>query len=819
MAGGKAALPAPIDRPLSRAYLRQFKGWSTAYPPGVSEPTSLRVMENMLVNRDGSIKIRPGLKMLSEKEVGFERGRPALPVNQYFISSQEPFYLNNGNQAWLTAILNDVTDRVEFRVFILDTAGQDRWILVDLDAFNVAFDVGAWDGDDPHFTSATTYVRFLQIDNKILALSNAGEELIVFYVGATKKVTRPKTITKPEWNGLAPGNSSAPILVMPQYDWAIAGQNGYPAAATEYGGANTLISSDPTENHYNYAVFYTYGNELGESEPSEIGQVKLQRPLGGWLWETTGVPAHGYGSMFPSGTQTTEPAMSADRLALVVPGTASAGFAQAVADGATSLNFYIMSWSDQAPVPVEAWLIAKRELTDASTLATHGWYVLSPGDQQLGSALPVPNKTNRYNSTKPSRAGQGLVAADRLVLVNDPTAAAVIRWTTNEMGNYLNFAPSHGGGYKTLTSGNMQVPACVKLWQNPQSADTLTILCRGTDSYSSTYYMAPASVSSQSDNTVVMGVEETTATLGTTSPYGCEVANNALYHPLDDQLMKSTASNYNINHKSMTDQIAPQWQRLVNKQKIVSCFFDQRLYYLVHNPDGAELEDHCSGNEVWVLDLSSEGGTWARWLTQGVSLRKVEVEGRVYLSLIRPDGVFLFDEQRSYDDVVEADRLAIAPRSIPWRMETNTQGANRAHDAFAHLRQVSVTFGNFTGFVRYGVRALDIQGRRLEAKKEYHQLEHVLTGGLPFDAIDHLGVARDVQEWFFFAESMEDEGEPRSSYGQISLVQYRYVPISVNVGYDFGQVETFEYGRDTLLADSSVTDNGVPQPYLDTART
>ena len=36
----KTKIPAPIDRPLSRAYLREFTGWSTAYPPGLSEPTS-----------------------------------------------------------------------------------------------------------------------------------------------------------------------------------------------------------------------------------------------------------------------------------------------------------------------------------------------------------------------------------------------------------------------------------------------------------------------------------------------------------------------------------------------------------------------------------------------------------------------------------------------------------------------------------------------------------------------------------------------------------------------------------------------------------
>ena len=65
MAGPKKGLPAPIDRPLSRAYLREFSGWSTAHPPGLSEPTSLRTMENMQVNRDGSLRVRPGLRYLS----------------------------------------------------------------------------------------------------------------------------------------------------------------------------------------------------------------------------------------------------------------------------------------------------------------------------------------------------------------------------------------------------------------------------------------------------------------------------------------------------------------------------------------------------------------------------------------------------------------------------------------------------------------------------------------------------------------------------------------------------------------------------------
>ena len=62
MAGKKAMPPPPIDRPLSKAYLRKFTGWSTATPPGMSDPTSLRVMHNCNVDTDGSLRIRPGLR-------------------------------------------------------------------------------------------------------------------------------------------------------------------------------------------------------------------------------------------------------------------------------------------------------------------------------------------------------------------------------------------------------------------------------------------------------------------------------------------------------------------------------------------------------------------------------------------------------------------------------------------------------------------------------------------------------------------------------------------------------------------------------------
>lgn len=389
-----------------------------------------------------------------------------------------------------------------------------------------------------------------------------------------------------------------------------------------------------------------------------------------------------------------------------------------------------------------------------------------------------------------------------MILVHNPNQAARVAWSSNHTGEYLNFTSSDGGGYKTLSSGNLNVPACVKLWQNPESKDTLIVLCRGEGGNSASYYMAPAEVGQQSDSTSIMSFEETTATAGTTSPYGCEVLNNSLYHPIESEVTKSTASNYNINHKGMTENISRSWKRLINKQNIVSSVLDNRIYYLVHNPDGAALEAGCMGNEIWVLDMGIENGAWSRWLVQGVSLRKIEVNGQVYMSLSRPDGLYYFDPEKYKDDYLApfGGGFLVSDRGIPWQFEMNTQGANRAHDAWAHLRQVSVAFGNFKGEADWGVKGMDQYGKEIITVKRTtrHDLNWPPTSPVLelSDFEDHLQVRRDMKEWVFYAKSvLDDDNKVVPTYGQFSAVQYRYTPVSVNVGYEYGSIETFEYTR------------------------
>lgn len=1181
----KAKTPAPIDRPLSRAYLREFSGWSTAYPPGLSDPTSLRIMENTQVNRDGSLRIRPGLRYLSYATApDAEDGSGGVAFDKQLVGTHEVFFLNNGDKAYLFAVRED-DGTVGFRV--LNFTGESA-IVRGLTDPGVEFSIPQGEATIA-FTAETTYVKYLQVDNKIFALSDAGETMRMFSVGSQKSARKLLSIERPNWdvadkltvihpdaawitgasadvirrnwlhnpqfvgtfgwtpdagttreqttvqfksgttsmllksaptrrnmmeeplddvgtygigswnggdNGTVsiegtymqlsyptgtagrdvyaavgsglinqvvagqkyvvaadfgpmhdsvdgainvrfynsanlqvgsdykqttsvesarkvfspitapPGAVSARLRIGmkikttsahtvrfrnimfvkegedttmfsgdsgPGFSWvgspnisasiyhpsadvavtsnkapvapgetvkvaaevrgetvgdaAIghvfydAGGNAISTAHTSYapmsdvawtridrsavapalathvamrvrfenvpGGedryideglleitgtlgayfdgdspptttlvyqwdgtphestsslreyadvlgiptaetptADTLIRSTPPTTDefnegspYNFAFFYTFSNEIGESAPSQITQIKTQRGWSAWRWET------GNAAGEPSGVPVADPARAADQLVAILP---QAVYEAALAQEALSWNLYMLQWSNESPVPVTGVKVVVTDLSADPTYEAAGWAQITPQAQNINEEMPVPHISTRRNYSDPSRGGQGLVAADRMVLVHDPEDAAVIRWTSNEQGDYINFSAHRGGGYKTLTSGELMIPAAVKLWQNPESKDTITILCRGVDGHNTSYYMAPAVVNSQSDVVQIMAFEETTATPGTTSPYGCEVFNNALFHPLDEQLMKSTASNYNINHKSQTDMIENRWQRLDNKDQIVSSMLDGRLYYVVHNPRGAALEDGCNGNEVWVLDAASETPSWSRWLIQAHSLRKIEQGGRVYMSVVRPDGIYYLDPLYQQDDWVDpADvTLMVQHRYIPWRIETNTQGANRAHDAWCRLQQMELSLGNFRGNIRWGLKSWDLNGKEVDVSKEIidssptDEIEF-----LPFDISDALLIRKDVKEWFFYASSIEDtqivEEEEvvttRFSTGQINNVQYRYAPVSVNVGYEHGSIETFEYGRAVINAEGN-TDAGVPTPFFDRRR-
>jgi hypothetical protein len=86
-----------------------------------------------------------------------------------------------------------------------------------------------------------------------------------------------------------------------------------------------------------------------------------------------------------------------------------------------------------------------------------------------------------------------------------------------------------------------------------------------------------------------------------------------------------------------------------------------------------------------------------------------------------------------------------------------------------------------------------------------------------FEIHQHWRYVMDIVEEFDAAIPLHREGTEHS-FGQLSLVVYRYTPVSVNVGYEYGSIETFEYHRATNNYGQRTTDAGVPKPYNDPRR-
>lgn len=1178
---GKQKVAAPIDRPLSRAYLREFSGWSNAYPPGLSEPNSLQSIANMWVDRNGSLAVRPGLRFLSyavtpdmDPEVD---GTLGTAYDLAPVGSQEPFYTHDGKRALLFAV-REVDGTVGFRAMLMSGSGFVVYPLTD-PAIGFEIPQGV---TTLNFTQATTHVQYLQIDNKIIAMSDAGESLRMFFVGNEKLAKRLTAITVPLWqdghrpsvylpsgawindqdyyerlnvvknssfengtaywrvsggigqirsvqsdrvNGawsmevrslpartnmvhnplismaagignwypnktwgnprLSAGTSymkiydskgkglflaysskitegvvagqkyqlAADVILGPHIDplayftfyyangakigtstrvsvretdgrWASSGvkapagavamrvsfgginesststyikikdvvlckaeevtsifepgdanffwtgtpyasasvihppddiyvthadgeiRGGSAVAASIYARASTSKSyefridghdkdgkelerqsttgtittswtrpsvtkavmnalsvrvdthmkivglargewvlldscliepgtvtvgtyfdgsfsgtgstthrwADPNKPHASNSIqrvqlnpldmppknqtpaattliasggaasnphkmgfFYTFSNEVGETPPSKAFEIRVQRPWSNWLWETADETTGA-----PTGTETPNPDLAADQLVVIIPQQV---YEQAVAEGAIAWHLYAFAWSDQDPVPVTAQKVATKDLypDEATTLYSTaspwlqgGWLSLTPARKVGTHDRMLPSSLERANYSDPPRSRTGLVAGDRMILLGDPRGMATIKWSSNQLGDYTNFTANVGGGEKTLTTGNLAIPAAAVLWQNPQSVDTITILCSGVDGRSNSYYMSPATIQSGGSGTVtVMGFEETTNTPGSVSGWAAEVLNNALYRPTGDALVKSTAQNYNINHKNLTDMISDSWKDLRNKRWIMSAQLDNRLYYLVHNPYGEVLEPGAKGNEVWVHDIASKAGTWSRFLVQGSALRPVDIGDQTFMGVTMRDGFYYLDPNLRMDDYVDEDHM-VRQRPIPWSFQTNMQGANRAHDAWAHLQQIAVTLGNFVGTARYGIRGWDLNGKLVDVEKQFSDTRPVEENAPAWELEDILLIRRDLKEWVFYGSSVDG----LESSGHVGLVQYRYTPVSVNVGYEFGSVETFEYGADAeARSPSRYSENGIPLPYMDQRRT
>jgi hypothetical protein len=215
------------------------------------------------------------------------------------------------------------------------------------------------------------------------------------------------------------------------------------------------------------------------------------------------------------------------------------------------------------------------------------------------------------------------------------------------------------------------------------------------------------------------------------------------------------------------------------------------------------------------MNASDGGGAWSRFMIPAYEVKRIELNGRIHMGVVCPDSIYYLDE------LAWMDEHPTETTAIPWFLQSNTQGVNRQHDQDSHLQQVTPTFGNFFGTCRYGISAWNIHGKPVDKTKVYRQPVEVdfSENPLPWDHEDSLSVREGIQEFYFNAGSVEDaDGNVLPSYGQISNVQYRMMPLSTNIGYERGSIETYEYQNAGAAWQRRTAINGVPIPEIDPRR-
>ena len=222
-----------------------------------------------------------------------------------------------------------------------------------------------------------------------------------------------------------------------------------------------------------------------------------------------------------------------------------------------------------------------------------------------------------------------------------------------------------------------------------------------------------------------------------------------------------------------------------------------------------------------MLRPSKEGSSWSRWTVQGISLRRVEYKDQLYLGMLTDRGLMIFDPSSFVDDArLLGGTLTTAP--ISWSFETNILGANSRRDMAVNLRKATLHLGDWYGTMEWGIRGMDLYGRVLERKKLYQTIqdtpyitdERIDDGDDLGDTKDELQTDASLIEWTLFANSSPG----KTSYGQIDMARFMFSPLSTNVGYNLGDIDTVEYSRNVMRGNDGYTQNGIPVPRQDTRR-
>lgn len=223
-------------------------------------------------------------------------------------------------------------------------------------------------------------------------------------------------------------------------------------------------------------------------------------------------------------------------------------------------------------------------------------------------------------------------------------------WFGGTGNDALDFSAYNGGGYVYPNKGGKDFPVVVKPFRDGKGTPIVCVLSQGTNGQGKRYLLSPASTTLGSTVITYMAVQEDNGQVGTDSPDGVVLYNDALWYPSATgfQTTNTKPQIQNIlSTASISLNIQDRVQSLTSLTmgSCVGLAYEQIIYWAL--PFG-----QTANNQIWMLDLRNNGAWLEPWYIdcQWMMLYHDNSDGLTKFLLLVNNEIYMLDPSMQTND-------------------------------------------------------------------------------------------------------------------------------------------------------------------------
>jgi len=446
--------------------------------------------------------------------------------------------------------------------------------------------------------------------------------------------------------------------------------------AAAFGSGLTYATSSGSPNIYTVYYSITFNGAIGNTKNSPILTGYTSIPRTNWAGDNT------YG------------------LTITRNNTAPAG--------ATSWNLYVSTSKTGGSIANGDMLLLAGGL-DLATTTFPDNRSLQP-DLNRGVA-PDDNSTECFIAT------YGNEVNGRIILWGIVGAEDSVR-IGGDPGNAMDFTPTNGGYELIMNKGTNFTPTNVIAFRNSQSIPSLTVFFSNTQGISKQAVIERTTVNYGNYSFVVWGsTDQGRYVPACVSPYGAVNLNNDLYFPTVSNVSVLTTRPSSLNLLSVNTisiPISSLYNTILSEQlsKIVGCANDNKIYF------SWATNGYSTNSQIGVYDVTDPNNP--RWYTMDIASQWIgaisPTNQRAFVYVCKDNHIF-----RLEDNYVAQDENADGTTTpFPTAANGALTGLNPSHSSYLAIVQVVFYFQQVVGEIDFTVQYTNQQGKTKTKTKQYN---------------------------------------------------------------------------------------------------